>query len=102
MNSQGERSNATTPSNCQSSTLGYLVAGLGVGAALSLFLAPKSGVETRKWIADKCLNAIDTANQKVQQSRVHVRDVLDRRQQQISEAVTAGREAIGKPKAAAN
>lgn len=100
MNSQGERPNVTTQSSCRASTLGYLAAGLGIGAAVSIFLAPKSGEETRRWIANKCLNAVDTANENVRKSRVHVRDIMDRGQLQVSEAVTAGREAIGKPKEA--
>jgi len=98
MNSQGEKPNVTTETGCRTSTLGYLAAGLGIGAALSIFLAPKSGEETRKWIADKCLDAVDTANAKVRESRAHVRVIMDRGQEQVSEAVAAGREAIGKPK----
>lgn len=98
MNSQSDRPNVTTQTGFSGSTIGYLAAGLGIGAALSIFLAPKSGEETRKWIADKCLNAVDTANEKLRKSRVHVKEIMDRGQLQVSEAVAAGREAIGKPK----
>ena len=100
MNTQGERPNVTTQNGCRASTFGYLAAGLGIGAAFSIFLAPKSGEETRKWIAGKFLNAVDTANEKVRKSRVHVREIVDRGQLQVSEAVAAGREAIGKHKEA--
>jgi len=100
MNTQGERPNVTSQTGCRASAFGYLAAGLGIGAAFSIFLAPKSGEETRKWIADKCLNAVDTANEKVRKSRVHVREIMDRGQVQVSEAVAAGREAIGKSKQA--
>ena len=100
MNNQGERPNVTSQAGCRASTFGYLAAGLGIGAAVSIFLAPKSGEETRKWIADKCLNAVDTANEKVRKSRVHVKEIMDRGQLQVSEAVAAGREAIAKPKQA--
>ncbi len=100
MNTQGERPNVTTETGFRASTFGYLAAGLGIGAALSIFLAPKSGEETRKWIADKCLNAVDTANEKVRKSREHVKEIMDRGQVQVSEAVAAGREALGKPKQA--
>ena len=85
--------------NCGSSmgkTFGYLVAGLGIGAALSIFLAPRSGAETRQWLANKCLNGIDSANEKVRKTRVHVKDIMDQGQQKISDAVLAGREAAGK------
>jgi hypothetical protein len=100
MNTQVDRPNATSEPGCRTSTFAYLAAGLGIGAALSIFLAPKSGEDTRKWIAGKCLNAVDTANEKVRSSRTHVKEIMDRGQLQVSEAVAAGREAIGKPKQA--
>lgn len=98
MNTQVDRPNVTSQTGSGTSTLAYLAAGLGIGAALSIFLAPKSGEETRNWIAGKCLNAVDTANEKVRNSRMHVKEIMDRGQLQVSEAVAAGREAIGKPK----
>jgi gas vesicle protein len=98
MNNQAERPTVTAQTGCRGATFGYLAAGLGIGAALSVFFAPKSGEETRKWIADKCLSAVDNANEKVRKSRVHVKEIMDRGQLQVSEAVAAGREAIGKHK----
>jgi len=74
---------------------GYFAAGIGIGTALSIFVAPKSGEETRKWVANKCFDAVDAANEKVWQSRLHLRDIMDRGQQEISKAVEAGREAFG-------
>jgi len=79
---------------------GYLAAGVGIGAALSVLFAPKSGEETRKWAANRCLDVIDAANEKVRQSRVYVRDMMDRGQTQISHVVAAGRESFGKHEAA--
>lgn len=55
-----------------------LAAGIGIGAALSVFFAPKSGEETRKWEANKSFNAIDAANEKVWQSRLHIREIVSR------------------------
>lgn len=75
---------------------GYLAAGIGIGAALSVFVAPKSGEETREWVANKCLDAIEAANWKVWRSRLHVRHVMNRGQQEIIKVVEAGREAFGK------
>ena len=97
MNNQSREQLAANPSNDQSSTIGYLVAGLGIGAALSIFLAPKSGAETRQWLANKCLNGIDIANEKVRKTRLQVKDLVDQGQKKISEAVIEGREAVGKP-----
>lgn len=93
---QGDVQDATIPSNNRNSTFAYLVAGLGIGAAVSIFLAPRSGAETRQWIANKCLNGLNTANEKVRQTRLHVKDMLDQGQQKISEAIVAGRKASGK------
>lgn len=75
---------------------GYLVVGVGIGAALSVLFAPKSGEETRKWVANKCFDAIDAANEKVRESRVHVKEIMDRGQLQVTEAVRAGRKSFWK------
>jgi gas vesicle protein len=96
VDNQCEVQKVTNPSSCHSSTIAYLVAGLGIGAALSIFLAPRSGAETRQWIANKCLNGIDIANEKVRKTRVQVKDVMDQGQQKISQAIVSGREAVGK------
>ena len=89
-----------TQGSCQPSAFAYLAAGVGIGAVLSVLFAPESGEEARKWVAKKCFDAIDAANEKVRQSRVNVKDIMDRGQQQISDAVAAGRESFGKHKAA--
>ena len=96
MDSQDEVQEVGNSSSYRSSTITYLVAGLGIGATLSLFLAPRSGAETRQWIADKCLNGIDTANKKFRQTRRQVEGAIDEGQQKISEAVVAAREVFGK------
>src|ERR1700676_2909506 len=86
-----------TPSTSDSdSAFTYLVAGLGIGAAMSLLLAPKSGAETRQWIVKKCLDGVDTANKSVRHTRRQVKDVMDQGQEKISEVVEAARETIGK------
>jgi gas vesicle protein len=93
---QSDVQDATLSSSNSSSTVAYLVAGLGIGAAMSILLAPKSGAETRRWIANKCLNGVDTANKSVRHTRRQVKDMMDQGQEKISEVVKAGREAIGK------
>src|ERR1700693_505353 len=62
---QRDIQDANIQSSNRGSTFSYLVAGLGIGAAVSIFLALRSGAETRLWIANKCLNGIDTAKKKV-------------------------------------
>ena len=96
MKNQCDVQDATIPSSNGGSAVAYLVARLGVGAALSIFLAPRSGAETRQWIANKCLDGVDTANKSVRHTRRQVKDVMDQGQEKISEVVTPGREAIDK------
>jgi gas vesicle protein len=79
---------------------GYLAAGISIGAAIGMLFAPQSGDEIRRQIANKCFNTIDAANEKVWQSRLHVRDMMNKGQQEITKAVAAGREAVGKAKMA--
>lgn len=94
MKNQAELQNAKTECASHGSGFGFLVAGLGIGAALSVLLAPQSGEETRKWIATKCLNGVDAANAKVRQTRIRVHELVDEGQRKVSEAVMAGREAF--------
>lgn len=93
---QSDVQDGKIPSSNRSSTIAYLVAGLGIGATLSIFLAPRSGAETRQWIANKCLDGIDTANKSVRHTRRQVKVVMDQGQEKISDVVGAAREAIGK------
>jgi gas vesicle protein len=86
---------ATMPRSNGGSAVAYLVAGLGVGAALSIFLAPRSGAETRQWIANKCLDGVDAANKSVRHTRRQVKGIMDQGQEKISDAVEAAREAFG-------
>ena len=96
MKNQCDVQDSTISSSNASSTIAYLIAGLGIGAVVSILLAPKSGAETRQWISNKCLDGVDTANKKVRHTRRQVKDMMDQGQEKISEAVEAGREAIGK------
>jgi gas vesicle protein len=98
MKNQMEVQNAKTECTSHGSGFGFLIAGLGIGAAVSIFLAPKSGVETRQWIATKCLDGVDAANSKVRQTRMRVHELVDEGQRKVSEAVIAGREAVGNVK----
>jgi gas vesicle protein len=93
---QSDSQDAQIAHSNSGSTLAYLLAGLGIGAAVSIFLAPKSGAETRQWIANQCLDGIDTANKAVRHTRRQVKDVMDQGQEKISEVVEATRESIGK------
>jgi gas vesicle protein len=98
MRNQVENQCETTECTSHGPAFAFLVAGLGIGVAVSVFLAPKSGADTRKWIATKCLDGIDAANVKVRQARLRVHELVDQGQQKVSDAVIAQREALGKAK----
>jgi gas vesicle protein len=102
MRNQTEDHNAQMECMSHGSAFAFLMAGLGIGAAFSVFLAPKSGAETRKWIATKCLDGIDAANVKIRQTRLRVHELMDQGQQRVSAAVIARREAFDKAKTEAS
>ena len=92
---QSDVRESTRSNDDSSSAFTYLIAGMGIGAALSILLAPRSGVETRQWFANKCLDGLETANKSVRDTRRHMKVVLDHGQQKVTEAVEAAREAVG-------
>ena len=84
------------------SKLTWLIAGVGIGAAAGILLAPQSGEDTREWISTKCKDGIDTVNTSVKKTSKQVGDWIGESQLQVTEAVSAGREAYSKAKANAS
>jgi hypothetical protein len=72
------------------SVFGFLLAGMGIGAALSVLAAPRPGIETRGQIAHKCLDGIEAANMKVRSARLRIQDLMDRSQRRVTSAVATG------------
>jgi gas vesicle protein len=101
MNSPNRDSNSQAHGSCRWSMFGFLVAGVGLGAIAGILLAPQSGKNTRDWISSKCQDGMDTVKGKVEETGQRLGDMLGRGQQQVSEAVDAGREAFRKAKAGA-
>jgi gas vesicle protein len=101
MKSQGNEHDEKRQGNDQHSRVAYLIAGVGIGALLGIVMAPQSGDDTREWIATKCQNGMDSVNARVRQTRQHVGHLIDGGQQQVNEAVDAGRRAFKKAKAVA-
>jgi gas vesicle protein len=99
MNSQDRGSQVH--GSCRWSMFGFLVAGLGIGAVAGVLWAPQSGEDTRDWISSKCKDGMDTVKGTAEQTGQRLGDMLGRGQQQVSEAVDAGREAFRKAKASA-
>lgn len=99
MKDQDRAPHEKTNSRSRPSGLLYLLFGLAVGAVAGVLLAPRSGEDTREWISAQCKTGIDTVNAKARQTRQNVGDWIDENKQQVTKAVSAGRDAYHKAKA---
>jgi hypothetical protein len=99
MKNQTENQNEKMEFRSHGAAFAFLLAGLGIGDALSVFLAPKSGAETGEWIEAKCLDGVDAANARVRQARMRMHELVDQGQQKLSDVVIARREVVGRAKA---
>jgi len=89
--------------NCVASTKSaYFVAGVGLGAAVALLLAPRSGKETRKLIVNKAQDGKDFAAAKGREVRSKSADLIDqgkrfasKQKEQLDDVVESGKQAAG-------
>ena len=82
------------------SKIPYFLLGLGLGVAVGVLFAPKSGAETRDLIASKASDSSDYVKRRAVELRDSAADTIDRgkealRQQKenLSAAVEAGKQA---------
>ena len=80
--------------------ISFFFLGLGLGVAVGLLFAPKSGSETRELIANKAGEGKDFLRRSGEQLRDSASDVLEkskdvvaRQRDQISNAIEAGKQA---------
>lgn len=59
----------------------YLAVGLGMGALVGILCAPKSGEETRKFLAQKAEEGPKYAHRKVRELRERAEGFVERRKQ---------------------
>jgi gas vesicle protein len=78
----------------------WFLAGLGIGAAVGILYAPKSGDELRQQLREAAEDGTNTVRQRARQAREHAgtwaekgRDYLNQQRDQIRSAVDAGRQA---------
>jgi gas vesicle protein len=91
--------------NCNvSMKAGYFVAGVGIGAVVALLLAPKSGKESRKYIADKAEEGKDYVSAKGRELRKQAEGLVDknkervmRQKERLADALGAGLQAARAP-----
>jgi gas vesicle protein len=91
--------------------LSYFIVGLGVGVAVGMLMAPRSGEETRELLRSKADESKDFLRHKADESREYVRrrggelresatdlidrskDAIARQKEQLAMAVEAGKQA---------
>lgn len=83
------------------SKVSYFLVGLGVGALMGVLFAPKSGEDTREYLAKRADDGRDFAQKKARELRDRADDLLERskevasrKRESISAAVEAGRDAF--------
>ena len=89
--------------------MNYFLMGLGIGSAVAILLAPKSGQETRQYIADKTREANDFTRQKAREIKIRAEDAVEhgketiaQTKEQIATAIEVGRETYNREKSKAH
>lgn len=87
------------------SKLVFFLAGMGIGAILALLFAPKSGEETREFIAQKAEEGKDYVTARGRELRKQAegavdkaKDVVSKQKEQLSAALEAGKQAYQEEK----
>jgi gas vesicle protein len=81
------------------SKVSFFLVGLGIGALVGILFAPKSGEETREYLASKAEEGRDYAQKKARELRERAEDLIERSKEimarqkdAITTAVDAGKE----------
>jgi gas vesicle protein len=89
--------------------MNYFLMGLGIGSAVAILLAPKSGQETRQYIADKTREANNFTRQKAREVKIRAEDAVEhgketiaQTKEQIATAIEVGRETYNREKSKAH
>jgi gas vesicle protein len=87
------------------SKVAFFLAGMGIGAVLALLFAPKSGEETRDYIAQKAGESREYMTSKGRDLRKQAedavdkaKDVVNKQKEQLSAALEAGKQAYQEEK----
>jgi gas vesicle protein len=86
----------------------YFLVGLGIGSLIGILFAPKSGDETRGYLAKKARKGNELARKKVREMRVRGEDTVERgkkmivqTERRIGTAIDAGSETYNREKSKA-
>jgi gas vesicle protein len=87
----------------------YFLVGLGIGSAVGILLAPKSGQKTREYIAKKTREANEYTRKKARELRDRAEDAIGRgketiaqTKEQIAGAIDTGRDTYNREKSKAH
>jgi gas vesicle protein len=88
------------------SKVSFFLVGLGVGTLLGILFAPKSGEETREYLASRADEGREYAQRKARELRERAEDLIERSKEimarqkdAVTTAVEVGKEAYQKAKA---
>jgi gas vesicle protein len=76
-------------------TMLAFLAGLGIGAGLAALFAPRSGEETREWIADTAEKKFRVLRRQGGRSIKQLQDALSKGEEKVTEVLRSGKEALG-------
>jgi gas vesicle protein len=79
--------------NTGSSTIAFLT-GLGIGAGIAILFAPRSGEETREWIADTAEQKFKVPRRKGRRSFRELQDAVADGQEKVTAVLRNGKKAI--------
>lgn len=83
----------------QDSSLGWFLAGLGLGALVGVLFAPKSGRETRETLVASAKDGTEFVRVRAREAVDQVGPIVDRTKAQANEYVQRSKEAVGQSRA---
>ena len=72
-----------------------LLTGLGIGAGLAILFAPRSGEETREWIADTAERKFKALRRAGRHSLRQLQDAVVEGEEKVTEVFRNGKKALG-------
>jgi gas vesicle protein len=91
------------------SKVNYFLVGVGIGSVVAILYAPKSGKETRKYIAKKASEGNEYVQEKARELKAHAEEMVERGKKamtetkgQIATAIDVGRETYNREKSKAH
>jgi gas vesicle protein len=72
----------------------FFLAGLGIGAAIALLAAPRSGEQTREWIADTAERKFKMLRRSGRRSMRHLKHTLAEGEKKLTDVLRDGKEAV--------